>query len=380
MSRRRSVAAVLHRALEDQPRLRRAIGKGWRGLRQIVEGQERADIERWLDDAKPNLGLVRHALTSVTPSELRMISSFYDDTTPLPPDAEARLGPEHPRLLALRQAYRDTGLPVLARSVWSEDRLGRELDLQYFRGESPFVWNYLEWPRAMVLKYFVFAEYVRSHDSAGLLERLGEDGAFGCWTFEYPGFPRVSRDLLDSVNEILFLDRQLGLLDRRGLRVLDIGAGYGRSAHRMTAALDVADYCCVDAIPESTFVCEYYLEQRGCAPPARVVPLHELEGAVEPGGFDLAVNIHSFSECTYEAVGWWIDWIARLRVPYLLIVPNDRDQLLAYEGDGERRDFRPLVEAAGYELAKSEPVLDDPAVSELMRVTDHFLLFRRTSE
>ena len=53
--------------------------------------------------------------------------------------------------------------------------------------------------------------------------------------------------------------------------MLDIGAGYGRLAHRMSAAFpQLEDYCCVDAVPESTFLSEYYLRHRGCTPPARV--------------------------------------------------------------------------------------------------------------
>ena len=149
-------------------------------------------------------------------------------------------------------------------SVWNDDLLSAQLDLRHFRGENQYMWHYREWPRAMQLKYFVLTEYVRRRDPRGLLERLGEDGAFGCWTFEYPGLPRVSRDLLDSVNEINFLERHLGILDRPSLRVLDIGAGYGRTAYRMVdAAAGIDDYCCVDAVPESTFISEYYLRHRG---------------------------------------------------------------------------------------------------------------------
>jgi SAM-dependent methyltransferase len=333
----------------------------------MVEGRERTEVQGWLDEVGHNL----------TPRERQMIRCRYDASTPLPDGADTRLATSHPRLVALRDAYERVDLPVTVPSIWNNQLLGRELDLRYFRGESPFVFNYREWPRAMTLKYFVFLEYVRAKDSAGLLERLGEDGAFGCWTFEYPGYPRVSRDLLDSVNEILFLDRHLGLLDRGSLRVLDIGAGYGRLAHRMIQAADVGDYCCVDAVPESTFISEYYLEHRGCMPPARVVPLPDIGDAIALGGFDLAVNIHSFTECTYAAVAWWLDWLEQLRVPNLLIVPNDREELLAYESDWSRRDFGPLVEAAGYELVASEPVFDDLAVQELLRVPNQFLLFRR---
>ncbi len=306
-----------------------------------------------------------------------MLTQRYDDTVALPADAETVLSQSHPRLRALHERYRSLGLPVTVPSVWDGELISNELDLRYFRGESPFVWNYREWPRAMVLKYFIFTEYIARRDRAGLLEKLGEDGSFGCWTFEYPGYPRVSRDLLDSVNEILFLDQHLAILSRPGLRVLDIGAGYGRTAYRMIQAADVADYCCVDAIPESTFVCDYYLRHRGCTPPARIVPLDELDEQTEPGSFDLAVNIHSFSECTYDAVTWWLEWLARLGVPNLLVVPNDREELLAYETDGSRRDFQPLLEEMGYRLTASQPVLDDPAVQQLLEVPDHFLLFQR---
>jgi SAM-dependent methyltransferase len=363
----RDATGALRRMLTGRPLLTRTIGGGWRGLKRFVEGPRRAEIQSWLTEAERHL----------SPVEWKMLTQTYDDTTPLPSGTNERLSADHPRLEALRAGYRALDLPVTVASVWDGDLIGTELDLRYFRGESPFVWNYREWPRAMALKYFIFAEYVRRRDPQGLLDHLGEDGAFGCWTFQYPGFPLVSRDLLDSVNEILFLQRHLGVLDRSGLRVLDIGAGYGRTAHRMVQAGDVADYCCVDAIPESTFISEYYLQHRAAVPPARVVPLHELDAEIAPGSFDLAVNIHSFSECTYAAVSWWLEWLERLRVPNLLIVPNDRDELLAFEPDGSRRDFRPALEASGYELAASEPVLDDPAVQELLRVPDYFLLFRR---
>ena len=95
------------------------------------------------------------------------------------------------------------------------------------------------------------------------MDRLTEDGAFGCWTFQYPGHPRYSRDLLESVNEIVFLDRTLALSERDRFSVLDIGAGYGRLSHRMSAAYsNLDDYCCVDAIPESRRGCDQHAPDR----------------------------------------------------------------------------------------------------------------------
>jgi putative sugar O-methyltransferase len=319
-----------------------------------------------------------HPELVLDPEEERYLTTPYDAATPLPDDAEELRSPEHPRLQELRDAYSALDLPPLQGSRWTRDAVDGFLDRRYFRGDSLITWHYRELRRATALKYFVYASYVAARDEWGLLERCREDGAFGCWTFSYPGHPCYSRDLLESVNEITFLERQLALRARRGFRVLDIGAGYGRLAHRMCEAYDnLEDYCCVDAVPESSFVCEYYLRHRGCVPPARSVALHQLEGQLVRGSFDLAVNIHSFPECTYDAVAWWVELVASLEVPAFLIVPNEPAELLTLEPDGTRRDFLPLLERAGYRLACVEPVIEDPAVRELVRVHDRFHLFTR---
>ena len=54
-------------------------------------------------------------------------------------------------------------------------------------------------------------------------------------------------------------------------------------------------------MPVSTFLCEYYLGYRGCTR-ARVVPLHEAQAELVSGGFDVAVNVHSFGEAPRAAV------------------------------------------------------------------------------
>lgn len=319
-----------------------------------------------------------HPELVVTQADEEYLTTPFDASVQLPPDAEALRSAANPRLRELREAYAALDIAPLRGSRWTREAVDGFLDRRYFRGDSLITWHYRELPRATALKYFIYAQYVAARDPGDLLGRLGEDGAFGCWTFAYPGHPLYSRDLIESVNEINFLERQLKLAERQRFSVLDVGAGYGRLAHRMTQAYDnLADYCCVDAVPESTFLCEYYLGHRGCAPPARAVPLHELDGQLEPGGFDLAVNIHSFPECTYDAVAWWLDQIAALEIPWMLIVPNEPTELLSLEPDGNRRDFMPLLDGAGYELACREPVIEDAAVRELVRVNDVFHLFAR---
>ncbi len=316
------------------------------------------------------------------PSEedVRYFSKLYDDSVPLPPDAESELVPDNPRLLELRRAYQSLELPVGATSRWHRHAVDSFLDLRWFRGESLFVWHYRELPRISELKYYIFARYVRDRDELKLLDRLEEDGAFGCWTFSYPGWGRVSRDLLQSVNEISFLERELRLSREEGLRVLDIGAGYGRLGHRMALGLhNLADYCCIDTIAEATFLSEWYLRYRGCTPPCRVARLDRLDDEIRRQKFGLAINIHSFSECPLQAVRWWISLISELEVSRLLIVPNDPSDLLSTEEDGGRRDFSGLIEAAGYELVSSEPVIDDEAIRELIPLHDRFHLFARAA-
>jgi hypothetical protein len=324
-------------------------------------------------EPEPHPDLIR-----LTPEDRRYLTTLYDDAVPLPDGAADTLWPGNPRLRDLREAYDSVDLPVRSPSRWREEHVKGFLDLRYFRGETLITWHYRELPRITALKYFIYARYVQERDVLGLLGRLDEDGAFGCWTYEYPGYGRYSRDLLESVNELCFLERELGLSQRDRFSVLDIGAGYGRLAHRMTRAYpQLDDYCCVDAIAESSFLCEYYLRYRGCSPRARSMRLDRVESELEPGSFDLAVNIHSFSECTYAAVGWWLGVLERLEVPNLLIIPNEPTELLTLEVGGSRRDFMPLIEQAGYRLASREPAIQDAAARELVRVHDHFHLFTR---
>jgi SAM-dependent methyltransferase len=322
-------------------------------------------------EPEPHPDLVR-----LTPEDHRYLTSLHDDSVPLPPGAEAELSGENPRLRELSERYAALDLPVLEASRWNEGAVDSFLDLRYFRGETLITWHYRELPRITALKYFVFVRYIRDRDPAGLLGSLGEDGAFGCWTYSYPGYGTFSRDLLESVNEVLFLERELELSKRSRFSVLDIGAGYGRLAHRMVDAYpNLTDYCCVDAVPESTFLSDYYLGYRGCKPRARVEALDQVQARLEPGAFDLAVNIHSFPECTYVAVEWWVRLLQQLEVPKLLIVPNEPTELLTLEPDGTRRNFHPLLERAGYRLVKREPVIDEPAARELLRLHDHFHLY-----
>ena len=101
----------------------------------------------------------------------------------------------------------------------------------------------------------------------------------------------------------------------------------------------------MDAVPESTFLCEFYLKYRGLGDRAQIVPMDELEQRLS--SYDLALNIHSFSECTYASIEWWLRKLKQLRVRYLMIVPNSPTRFLSTEVDGSQRDFAPLLEELG---------------------------------
>jgi hypothetical protein len=282
----------------------------------------------------------------------------------VPDGVREALAADHPRLLELRRRY--AGHPASGSSVWSGELLARELSLQWFRRDNPYLWQARDFTAstpagdplpagAAEVNYLLSACYVRSIDRLGLLDRLGEDGAFGAHTVAIGDGVIVSRDLLDSVLEIDFLDRHLGISTRETLELLDIGAGYGRLAHRIAAALpSSAHVLCTDAIAESTFLSEFYLDHRGVADRAEVVALDEIEERLAGAAVTVAVNVHSFPECPLDSIEWWLALLARHDVAHLFIVANETS-LRSSEPDGRRLSIEPLLRVHGYEPAVLEP-------------------------
>src|SRR5579871_6414371 len=198
--------------------------------------------------------------------------AFYN--SPLAHDAALYLTPDNPKLADLQKRYRAFDPAVTTPLVWEESHVRPE-DIAYFRGDNAWVWQ-VRGPHANVLAYALSFYYLKSIDHLGLLEKLVDDNSFGSFLFAIGG-RQISREVLDSVAEIYFLDRHLGIASRTGLRVLDVGAGYGRLAHRMLGALPgVESYFCTDAVAVSTFVSDYYLRFRGVEK-ARVIPLDEID-------------------------------------------------------------------------------------------------------
>jgi putative sugar O-methyltransferase len=266
------------------------------------------------------------------------------------------LTPDHPRLRELRQAYASFGGPVTRAAIWTDDFVKPE-HLQYFRGENGYVWQIRD-RNQNELGYSLSYHYSRSSDRLKLLDRLEEDGAFGAHVFDVGR--AISRDLLDSVLELNFLDRHLRIGGKE-TAMLDIGAGYGRLAHRTLVGLDsVRRYICTDAIAASTFLCEYYVRYRQLDDRVRVVPLHEIEHTLETERVDLAVNIHSWSECSVEAIDWWVALLRRRGVPHVMVVPNQVSPDETRMRTNLAEDFSVVLESHGYALTARERKYTDP--------------------
>jgi SAM-dependent methyltransferase len=297
------------------------------------------------------------------------------------PADRAALCVTNPELEALRQRYAGVRDVIRRSPVWRSGSVAGD-DLLYFRGDNAYVFQYRDknTPEKYVLTYF----YLKTIDTLGLLDIFTEDGDYGVFTFptgdtDKDGKNRfVSRDLLDSVSELLFLERALQISHLPELKVLDIGAGYGRLAYRAVTALrNIGTYFCIDAIPESTFLSSYYLLRKGAAG-TRVVAFDDQQDLV-PGTIDLAVNIHSFSECSMEAVDYWVSRCAELKIEYLFIVPN-----MSLEGEKAVRmidgtDFSPLLAQYGYRLCHAEPKYGNPEVQKYGVSPKWYYLFRATS-
>jgi putative sugar O-methyltransferase len=263
---------------------------------------------------------------------------------------------DNPHLEDLRRRY--SGHPATDHVQWGSSNVEANVEMEFFRADNLYVFQSRRYSPAV---FYATAAYVKEIDRLNLLDTLHEDDLFGAEIFDFHG-KTVSRDLLDSVIEINFLDKHLNLGGDRITNVLDIGAGYGRLAHRLTSAIpNIGRYCCIDAVPESTFISDYYLKFRQMTKRCEVVPLDKMD-ELNSVPFDLAVNIHSFPECRATVIAWWLERLREMQVPWLFIVTGSNLGLTSHEGHGVRKDFRPLIEASGFRLAVQEQKFESARV------------------
>lgn len=316
------------------------------------------------------LGKLGARIVSSKEFDDRYIKATFSEE-PIPDSAKEILKKDNKRLNYLTAEYKKLDIAALNHSFWDEKNLKTdEFDLQYFRGDNLYLWQYRSVGSSAHLKYLLYTYYLQGNDPLNLLEKLKEDKLFGVYLFDFNRRFNVSRDMLDSISEIYFLDKYLSISQKTNFSFVDIGAGYGRLAHRMMNVYGerIDNYFCVDAIPESTFLCEFYLKFRNVSEKAVSVPIYDIEKRMSENKIDLAINIHSFTECTFEAIKWWLELVRKNNVKNLFIIPNpnEENKLLSVENDGKRIDFMPLIEKLGYELKVYEPKIKDSSLQEVM--------------
>ncbi|MFI0424826.1 putative sugar O-methyltransferase [Spongiactinospora sp. 9N601] len=138
------------------------------------------------------------------------------------------------------------------------------------------------------------------------LRRIGNRDVGDPITVTWDG-ERVCVDYLRAVHELEFIAERLRL---DGARVLEIGAGYGRTCHAMLSNHDLAAYVVVD-LPTSLELARRYLGAvlaREQFARVEFVAVEEVESSLT-GAFDVCLNIDSFAEMTEDAVHYYLSLV-----------------------------------------------------------------------
>jgi putative sugar O-methyltransferase len=310
--------------------------------------------------AKPmNTLASRHLFGAVTPDSLKArylvvknawldrayLRRFGQHAIPLPNEISSYLRADNPKLIDLQ--HRCSKANAFTHTFWKNWR--KHIDLANFRAEGAYLSQGSDGDAESL--YFAQTVYLEAVDQWHLLQSLHEDGLFGCHAFHFPPDRLVSRDLLDSILEITFMRKALRLKQSDELRVLDIGAGYGRLAHRLLATFPNGHVTNIDAVPESTFLCDFYTRFRGVGDRSKTLAADEID-KLSGERFDIATNVHSWSECPRETVRRWMGVLRDLQVPMLFVVPHD-DEFRSTERNG-KDTFLPEITAVGYrEVARA---------------------------
>jgi len=239
------------------------------------------------------------------------------------------------RVRYLNNLYKTQGVNA-PKPVW-ENGHTRGINNKNFRADNSYVWQKREYKYSDIIRTYTV---VKELDKRDLLCTLVETGDYGVETYRY-GQDSFSRDLMDSVLEINFLAEHLQVPFKR---VIDIGAGYGRFASRILECNLANEVFCIDAIPKSTAVSEIFLSEHIATGRARVIGMHE-RIQLKDFSFDLAVNIHSFSEMAIWEVDDWVKLLRKLDVAWLFVVPNGPELSL---NDG--RSFNDILSTQGFEV------------------------------
>jgi putative sugar O-methyltransferase len=313
------------------------------------------------------------------------LTSYHEPALPMhncptPEGVREYLKQSNERLVYLQAKYSRVSAAAMNHSQWRREYIMREIDLEHFRADSAYMWQRRDFN--FPINYLCTYYYIKQSAYGRLLELCTEDKLFGIQAIEL-GDQVITRDRLDSVCELSFLQMALELKQKSRLRILDIGSGYGRFAHRAVQCFPSMRVLCADAIPESSFLCEFYLRFRGVDRSAKIVELHELTATtISENRVDLAVAINSLSECSASAISWWLELLAESKVRYLFFIPHS-----GYEGGklsfsaeincADPADIMQLIHRHGYKVIVSMPKYDNPLLQDCGVSPSYHYLFER---
>ena len=300
--------------------------------------------------------------------------SSYNKDSYLPDGALEYLKRSNPRLKKLKKTYLNFTQTNQKTDLWLDGYVADE-NLLHFRGDNPYVWQ-KRGINLNIMSYAMTYFWIKNQNRENLLSKCIEENSFGIQTYNFNG-DIVSRDLLDSINEINFLNKHVFMKEDKKISILDIGAGYGRLAQRILEVVpNIEKYYCTDGIAETTFISEYYIKYRNLEKDVSIIPLHQFETIIEDLSLDLVINIHSFSEMNETYITYWIHQIAKKEIKYLFIVPNSRDnkgkKLISYDG----KEFQSLIEKSGYNLIVKNPKYSEPVVQQYGISPTYYYLFQ----
>lgn len=118
----------------------------------------------------------------------------------------------------------------------------------------------------------------------------------------------ICMDYLQAVFELEFIGENFQF---DGAKVLEIGAGYGRTCHAIMSNQDISDYYIVDLLP-CLSLSQKYLEQvleKKVYSKIRFVPVEEFDTLADKH-IGIAINIDSFAEMKADVVKNYLKYIA----------------------------------------------------------------------
>ena len=222
-------------------------------------------------------------------------------------------------------------MPVLWRWLKSPTLAPFVAKFSDYRAQSGSAAKSFNFISALVYKIFVamFADFVRTTDPLGLIDKLAEPPVGNPFVISYGG-RRVSQDLCNSIHEFYSATSDTDR-SRKGLRVAELGAGYGRLGQVFLSALEGSSYTVID-IPPALYVSQRYLSE--VFPALKVFTFREFKSfedvreeyeasrirflaanqieLLPKDSFDLFVNVSSLHEMTYDQIANYLKQIDRL--------------------------------------------------------------------